>query len=190
MSVTLTDDQLTFLNAFMTYLEEAFTNGVTHSSSTVIDKCINYDLAKKVPIGTLGIQATDESEKVKRLHNLTMASWLKNQEPVWQTSGLQSPWVNVGFGTNPFGYYKDASGRVYLKGDVNGGTNANQTVAVLPLGYWPAGICYFPVFAQQGAGPISCFVVVSSVDGTITIPSTPVGTYSDLSLEGISFQTI
>jgi hypothetical protein len=57
----------------------------------------------------------------------------------WITPTFQDSWSNYGGGTNTLAYYKDMSGRVFLKGLVSGGlVGDTRTIFTLPIGYRPS----------------------------------------------------
>lgn len=92
---------------------------------------------------------------------------------------FQNSWENYG-GTNASAsYYKDAFGRVHLKGTIK--TGVSGTVAfTLPAGYRPQEAEIFAVVANGALG-----VVTVNPDGTVLI-STGSATYTTLS--GITFR--
>jgi hypothetical protein len=69
---------------------------------------------------------------VTRLH-VTGGKTILDQE-AWQTPATQGSWVQTGGET--IGYYMDSTGRVWLRGIMNGGT-CSGNMLLLPAGYRP-----------------------------------------------------
>lgn len=81
-------------------------------------------------------------------------------EPAFQNS-----WVNVGGAQETAAFYKDATGRVHLKGQVKSGTvGAFTPVFTLPAGYWPAKQLGFAVPSNNLFGQVD----ISAV-GNVTV---------------------
>lgn len=92
---------------------------------------------------------------------------------------FQNGWVNFG-GTNATcSYYKDAFGRVWLKGTAKSGT-INTAIFTLPSGYRPAEEEIFAVVSNGVFGG-----VVVRPDGTVTCFS---GSNIYVTLSGISYR--
>lgn len=92
---------------------------------------------------------------------------------------FQNSWVNFG-GTNATcSYYKDAFGRVMLKGTVKSGS-IGATIFTLPAGYRPSEAELFPVYSNGAFG--ACIV---NPDGTVVAN---VGNNASFTLSGISFR--
>ena len=100
--------------------------------------------------------------------------------PGWTAPTFQNSWTNFGGGYSNAGYYKDAFGRVYLRGLIKSGT-IGAAAFTLPAGYRPPGDERFFVESNGGG---SILVVDSS--GSVS-PSS--GGNSYFSLAGVSFQT-
>lgn len=56
----------------------------------------------------------------------------------WIAPTLLNSWTNYGAPFTTAGYYKDANGRVYLRGTVKGGSSSSAIIMTLPAGYLPA----------------------------------------------------
>lgn len=75
---------------------------------------------------------------------------LRNPDEVWKgtaTTPLTGTWVDVA--GSRFGYYKDATGRVQVRGKVSGG-GAGATIVTLPVGYRPSSNLEFSMRAASG----------------------------------------
>jgi len=92
--------------------------------------------------------------------------------PVVIAPTLLGSWVNVGAGTNPAGYWKDAYGVVHLQGFVQSGTGV---IFTLPVGYRPATKLWF--------SGNDLFIVWANGDVEIGGPS------ASLTIEGATFRT-
>jgi hypothetical protein len=107
----------------------------------------------------------------------------------WTNLTLQNSWVDYGGAdTSVPGYYKDAIGRVHLRGSVKSG-NLALAIATLPAGYRPAGYVDIPVVSASSVGPVvmvPCLIIISPVDGTIGTAGT--GDNFWVALDGVSFK--
>jgi hypothetical protein len=114
------------------------------------------------------------------------------EPPTWIASTLENSWVNFGGSHATAGYYKDALGRVYLKGMIKDGTmSLSTTMLTLPAGYRPLETHIFCIRVSNsgetldGAGRVDV-----GADGTVKFiyaDITGAGTGGYLSLAGISF---
>lgn len=100
--------------------------------------------------------------------------------PGWTAPTLTTSWANFGGGYNDVGYYKDSTGRVYLRGLIKSGT-IGSAAFTLPVGYRPAARCLFATISNAGLGRLDV-----DTSGTV-IPIT--GSNVWFSLDNISFQT-
>lgn len=89
-------------------------------------------------------------------------------------------WVNFGAPYETAGFYKDASGRVHLRGTVKSGANA--AIFVLPAGYRPAADLPFSTASLNDVSARR--IEVRSTGG---VAQTHVGP-AETSLNGISFR--
>jgi len=115
------------------------------------------------------------------------------QAPTWIAPTLLNSWVNYGNGiVGDAGYYKDALGRVHIKGVIKDGTATASTVLFqLPAGYRPGHEVVCNVRASnttesaEGAARVDI-----ETDGDVVIIGGDVsgfGTGCYVSLDGISF---
>lgn len=75
---------------------------------------------------------------------------IRNEDEVWKGTAvtpLTGTWVDVA--GSRFGYYKEATGRVQLRGKVSGG-GAGATIVTLPVGYRPSSNLEFSMRAAAG----------------------------------------
>lgn len=102
----------------------------------------------------------------------------------WKPLELLNDWAHYGTQFAEPSYYKDALGRVHLRGTIGGGTNAYYTpLARLPEGYRPQAYEYFAVATSEGAGTV--YVIG---DGRVIIHRPEGATW--FSLSGISFRAV
>jgi hypothetical protein len=101
--------------------------------------------------------------------------------PTWTAPTFENNWVNYDINVfNPTGYYKDTSGRVYLRGLIKAGTVGNNiAVFTLPAGYRPYKQCIFIVDATGAYGRVDIFE-----NGKVIVL---VGNNTYVTLDGISF---
>ncbi len=97
----------------------------------------------------------------------------------WIAPTLLNGWVNQGGSTSPAGYYRDAAGRVYLRGDIKSGT-IGAAAFVLPAGYRPDFDTFRPVMTTGTYG----YASVAASSGTVYAAS---GSNAGFDLDGISF---
>jgi hypothetical protein len=111
-----------------------------------------------------------------------LASYLLTP-PTWLAPSLTNSWVNAAGGTTAAGYYKDTSGRVWLRGVIKTGASLSSAFT-LPSGYRPtAGSENFSAVTATGLG-----VVIIATSGTVTIADlVNSGCSTSTSLSGISF---
>lgn len=111
---------------------------------------------------------------------------LRNPDEVWKGTGttpLTGTWVDVA--GSRFGYYKDATGRVQVRGKVSGG-GAGAAIVTLPVGYRPSSNLEFTMRAAVG--------VISSVSvstgGVLTVTTNLASASANgIFLDVISFPT-
>lgn len=98
------------------------------------------------------------------------------------TTPLTGTWVDVAGAR--FGYFKDATGRVTVRGKVSGG-GAGATIVTLPVGYRPSSNLDF----SMRSGTTLCAVGVSTA-GVLTVTANlATATVSGINLDVISFPT-
>jgi hypothetical protein len=100
---------------------------------------------------------------------------------------LQNGWVNTG-GYTSAAYYKDKEGRVHIKGTINGGTIATNTVIfTLPVGFRPQGGESMFIYVPNSIGaPALGAIQIDGITGQVTCYS--VSGNVVMSLDGISFR--
>lgn len=98
---------------------------------------------------------------------------------------LNSPWINYALDTsfNKAGFYKDALGRVFLRGLISSGTSATA-IATLPAGFRPQNACLFGCYSVI-SGSAKIARVDIRADGVIVFQES--GTPDYLTLDGLSF---
>lgn len=110
---------------------------------------------------------------------------IRKQGEVWKGTGttpLTGTWVDTA--GSRFGYYKDATGRVQVRGRVSGG-GAGATVVTLPAGYRPSSNLEF----TMRAGTVVSAVSVSTA-GVLTVTANlATASASGINLDCISFPT-
>lgn len=111
---------------------------------------------------------------------------IRKQGEVWKgtaTTPLAGTWVDTAGAR--FGYYKDATGRVQVRGRVSGG-GAGATVVTLPAGYRPSSNLEF----TMRAGTVVSAVSVSTA-GVLTVTANlATASGSGIYLDSISFPTL
>lgn len=97
---------------------------------------------------------------------------------------LTGTWVDVAGAR--FGYHKDATGRVSIRGVVQGG-GAGATIVTLPVGYRPSSNLEFTM--RAGGGVIICAVAVSTA-GVLTVTANlSTASSNGIHLDVISYPT-
>lgn len=110
--------------------------------------------------------------------------WVDTGTPTWIAPTLLNSWANYGLEWATAGYYRDASGLVYLRGLVKSGTN-NAAIFMLPSGYRPTAGRIFSVHAGGGQARLDVLY-----DGTVkTNGYYSSGTNAYVSLSGVFFET-
>lgn len=109
----------------------------------------------------------------------------------WIEASLVNSWVAYSASNQTFGFWKDESGFVHLRGAVKSGTYGASAITTLPDGYRPA-------LAIPGAGATQTNAtydgegrIAISTAGVVTAPvvtNIQTGTSTFLSLENISFE--
>lgn len=131
---------------------------------------------------TLGLQEPNRQKRlVETVNQITKA-------PVWIAPTLLNTWVDYGSGHSPIGYYKDALGRVHIRGLIRDGTDTALTdLFALPAGYRPAYRMIFGCVMSNAADEDTSDNIARvdvAADGTVEI------VHADciwLALDGISF---
>lgn len=120
----------------------------------------------------------------------TLQTLFVPKKPAFLDLLLNSPWIVFNSGAPVLGvtfsypgYYRDALGRVFIRGIVSSGTSATA-IATLPVGFRPQYRHMFTGVVDVGAGDAFCRVDVGA-DGVISFQGA--GTANYLSLDGISF---
>lgn len=104
-------------------------------------------------------------------------------ETVWKGTAvtpLAGTWVDVA--GSRFGYLKDASGRVSIRGKVSGG-GAGATIVTLPVGYRPSSNLDF----SMRSGTTLCAVGVSPAGAVTVTANLAVATGSGINLDVVSY---
>ena len=99
----------------------------------------------------------------------------------WRAPTLQNSWVYFGSPHEPPGYYKDATGRVWIRGLVKSGT-LGSPIFTLPAGYEPP----YSIVQVGISDDLLCEIDISQA-GAVTVGSGGNNTW--VSLSGISFST-
>ena len=111
---------------------------------------------------------------------------LRNPDEVWKGTAvtpLTGTWVDVA--GSRFGYYKDATGRVQVRGKVSGG-GAGAAIVTLPVGYRPSSNLEFSM--RAAAGVLSSVSV--STGGVLTVTTNLASASANgIFLDVISFPT-
>lgn len=111
---------------------------------------------------------------------------LRNPDEVWKdksVTALAGTWVDVA--GSRFAYYKDATGRVQVRGKVSGG-GAGATIVTLPVGYRPSSNLEFTMRAAVG---VIASVSVST-GGVLTVTTNLASASANgIFLDVISFPT-
>ncbi len=102
----------------------------------------------------------------------------------WIAPTLLNSWVNFGGVTSPVGYYKDATGRVWLRGVLKSGT-LNTSAFTLPAGYRPAYDHNTEGSDTATAQSGRCAVLAT---GGVVLGNGGVGANTFFSIDGISFR--
>ena len=134
----------------------------------------------------LGESVTDK--RLDLLYNAGDAkAELRNPDEVWKgtaVTALTGTWVDVA--GSRFGYYKDATGRVQVRGKVSGG-GAGATIVTLPAGYRPSSNLEFSMRAAAG---VLASVSVST-GGVLTVTTNLASASANgVNLDVISYPTI
>lgn len=128
---------------------------------------------------------------------VAIASDVLHTQPSWRAPTLESQWANYsGYGLAS-GYFKDTSGRVYLRGLVQrDDTGPSSKIFTLPSGYRPsATACIFRVYGYNVTDGTAWGVTGGESlriesDGDVILQSAPgTGKTLDICLDGISFDT-
>lgn len=114
----------------------------------------------------------------------TLQGLVVDRKPIYANLLLNSPWVAFGGAANVPGFYRDALGRVFLRGLVASGTNAT-TIATLPAGFRPQATNLYSCVGSVGTEQ-AVRVDVTAAGAIITLSTA--GTFLYLSLDGISFE--
>jgi hypothetical protein len=107
--------------------------------------------------------------------------------PTWLAPTPTNSWVNYNSSTDQVaGYVKDASGRVWIRGAMSGGSSGTSAFT-LPAGYRPTKKETFSIIAgtSQSSG-----MAEIATSGTVTLTSIFGDTNAFASLAGISFSTV
>ena len=99
----------------------------------------------------------------------------------WQPLAFRSGWADFGAPVQQAAHRKTPLGRVYLRGHVRRTAGLTTQIANLPRSHWPAAGKLFAVYSNLAFGAIYV-----DAGGVVTFSA---GTATDISLEGISFDT-
>jgi hypothetical protein len=108
-------------------------------------------------------------------------------QPSWIAPTLLNSFTNYDASIyQPAGYFKDLSGRVYLRGLLKRATGAfSTTIFTLPAGYRPAKLTLFALMAANLDGRLDV-----DASGNVFVPAaTAANWYTFFSLDGMSFDT-
>lgn len=135
---------------------ERNSNGLDASISLVVDDSPETSVVLSADNSYLNsdlvrLGQNDSDKHLDLLYNAGDAkAELRNPDEVWKGTGttpLTGTWVDVA--GSRFGYYKDATGRVQVRGKVSGG-GAGATIVTLPVGYRPSSNLEFSMRAAAG----------------------------------------
>lgn len=184
MALELDSNQNAIMVALETALEEAFMNGTTFEAAEVVAPALGYKAAQYQVLGDLPI---DVRALVKAYFKASSAAFLKAlKPPVWTDIPYNTGFSWAAYGGRPvLAYHKDLTGKIHLRGAAAGGVEFT-TAATLPEEARPSEIVTVPVYARIGSSQVLTAVEIGT-NGDVVVPPTPVGTYSFLSLDGISY---
>lgn len=112
--------------------------------------------------------------------------------PIWSAPVLSANVTNYAAGWDVSGYYKDVTGRVFLRGLIKGtGITVGSTLFTLPPGFRPTANQMFAAIGYTGSAYEVCRLDVDSsgvvyVNAIVSGAGNPTGF---LSLSGVSFLT-
>ena len=110
--------------------------------------------------------------------------------PTWTSMSLNAGYTAIGSGYSTPAYYKDSTGRVWLRGSITNGTTGTTTIFTLPSGYVPV---YTMLFSYLGNTVNQDIRIATSGAITITAINVTTGAAAAentlLSLDNISFLT-
>lgn len=104
--------------------------------------------------------------------------------PGWSAVTYQNSWSWGGVPASTTGYYKDAFGRVYLRGVAIHSGNSSATIFTLPSGYRPTGTETYAVYGTASGVAVLAIVQIASTGAVTMLPAG-----DTVSFAGISFQT-
>lgn len=105
-------------------------------------------------------------------------------QDAWSTASLAGAWNHFGAPYANAGYYKDAEGRVHLRGAVASGA-VGSTIFTLPAGSRPPFTIVVPIATWTGAAWTFGAIAITSA-GVVALN---LGGTSIVFLDGISFRT-
>lgn len=109
---------------------------------------------------------------------------------VLKTPTLLNGWTNTGGGSEAASFIKGLDGFVRISGIIGNGTvTAGTPLFVLPVGFRPAGRCFFASYGFTSGGAYATTVIRVDADGTVRITnsSAAAATLIELGLCGLSF---
>lgn len=108
-------------------------------------------------------------------------------QPSWIAPTLLNSFTNYNASTyQPAGYFKDLSGRVFLRGLINRSSGAlNTPIFTLPAGYRPAKLTIFSTIANN----YNARVDVTAAGSVVVAAADDAGWFGFVSLDGINFDT-
>lgn len=177
MEITLTElaEALIYDGA----LSDIFANGATIGPDTVVRALPGYSAAAHQKVGQ---QLNDQTALVRLAWTSAFTALLSQQRPVWVDLVLQAGWSAVAGYATP-GYYIDLlTGRTNLRGAIAGpvGSTAFSLSA-------PGVKLALPTVGVISGSTVATYLDVSST-GVAAPALNPGGTFSLLTLEGVSFR--
>ena len=95
---------------------------------------------------------------------------------------MQNGWLNAGGVLSTAGYYKDASGRVWVKGVIRSGA-LGAVIWTMPEGFWPPQQVEMSCHAFNGVGLVPALLEVTT-SGEVRVVF---GASNAVHLDGLSF---
>lgn len=185
--LTLNIQQLLFLAQYGINLDTSFQDGVGTGLTVVYDPLFGYEQSKHQKEGQY---LNDQSAFTRLPFVEAVASMLPllgvGTTPTWTDLTLDAPWVQF-LPTYPnVSYYLDPFGTVHLRGAISGGVQA-QTILTLPDAIAPTYNQTIPTNGVVGGVSVSTIINVNT-SKTLISSGLPVGTYSFLCLDNISYR--
>lgn len=177
-SLPLTDNQNALLTAFDAAIDQAFEFGVSHSAVTVVAPVDDYAKFRNFRIGE-ELTSKDYTPSIKQMFKATAASLFVNLlTPSWTQIAPINGWSGTAY------YWKDPFGEVHFRGSLAGGA---QSTSPFALPYTPVSSSVVVISGVQGG--VGVFTTLSISGLYATVGATPVGTYTSLNLDNVSYWT-